>query len=881
MASRKVVHSIAAILACGWILFSNSIPCVAAPSCDGAIFFRTEGPYKYGQEVSVRVITSPEIHYPDSDVEVFSVSDDDRYRFNANDLGDGVWDVTIRIPLLYNWNRKIGFRIWQGGKIVCEKTKAVDMKADMVMDIKGPEWSCTGYPAEYELTMGAAPSPLSVHWDFGQEERNTMVNTQGRDVQRIRWKTPGEKLVIATIRAQAHPLQSRMITTQVVPKNRSLVVKGPQTVQQGKIEAWTIAVPPIGSQHMTYHMALEVDWGQGETSRFVNRGNWFRISKRFGHPGAYTVGLRLLEGNASALLEDKFIVKVIEDRPTLDLLVTGPQQVTASTPAFWKARTTRGRPPYKFWVKRWDSGKLWTVSSESNVAKFSLYLSTPGKNRLTFQVVDADGIESDWREINVLVTPEKSKTALGNSTQGGNTPTTGNTVKKAPPPDNSQQNGTGSGLTSVGHTTGSPEVYGGLVIKGPAKLPVYASARLQALDHGGRTYVTTIWVNSNTEVLSVSSDGRILGLKPGHATVIVHVGDMQAYHDIEVVEEEGPFNPFLDAVNAPKITPNTNIVVKKPPPGSNQTVKQGSNTGSVNGNSQSGSADDDFDDLDSMTIGGVSVDPEEGPRFNKIEHKNEPGNKGGSGLADVSIDPGTDLNSQFAMPGSISTNQALKNADAMRAEGDKFVSEMRKFNKSIADEQKIQQKAADEFLQSGLKQYSDSIQSLSSNVQHLSNGQSGNQQPQSSIQIPGPKWHPLDGWGESRAGDSIPECLDNEVDQMNKCNSVSKYLSEMESAPWSQGIQRAYQYKMKCCGSRWTNDVNPGEGGNTTQVTESDNDSTPIPLEKKSRDACQKEICPMCGKGGISLGGVEYDNEPCNRCLKANESKIKACMEGR
>jgi hypothetical protein len=37
----------------------------------------------------------------------------------------------------------------------------------------------------------------------------------------------------------------------------------------------------------------------------------------------------------------------------------------------------------------------------------------------------------------------------------------------------------------------------------------------------------------------------------------------------------------------------------------------------------------------------------------------------------------------------------------------------------------------------------------------------------------------------------------------------------------------------------------------------------------------------MCGKGGISLGGVEYDNEPCNRCIKANESKIKACIEGR
>jgi len=608
MSFRKLVHSIAAVLTCVWILLSNSMPCVAAPSCDGAIFLRTEGPYKYGQEVAVRVIISPEIHYPDGQVDVFSARDK-RYCVMAEDLGDGVWDAKIRIPLQNDWNRKIGFRLWQGEKLVCEKTKPINMKAEMVMDIKGPEWSCAGYPAEYELTMGGA-SLLSIHWDFGQEERNTMVNAQGRDVQRIRWKSPGEKSVIATIRASGHPLQSRLITTPVAPENGGMVVEGPRTVQQGDLKEWKIVVPPMGPRHMAYHIELEVDWGQGETSRYVNRNSRFEIRKRFVRPGTYTVGLRLLERNVSLLLKNNFIVKVIENRPTLDLQVTGPQQVTAGTPAFWTAQTTRGRPPYEFWVRLWDRAKLRTLLSESNIAKFNLNLSTPGKNKLTFQVVDADGIASDWHEVKVLVTPEKDEATVVNNTQGGNTSTTGGTIKKDPPPDSGQQNGSGSGATPVGDPTGSPDIYGGLVIKGPARVSVDASARLKALDHGGRAYASATWDSSNTEVLRVSSSsGWVQGLKPGHATVIVHVDDMRAYHDIEVVK--GPVNPFQDAVDDLKKDPNVKVVVKKPPPDGDEADEQGVDTGSDGGDSQSNGPDDDSDDLDSIEMGGVSADSDD------------------------------------------------------------------------------------------------------------------------------------------------------------------------------------------------------------------------------------------------------------------------------
>ncbi len=623
MLFRQFVHPMAAVLTCVWILLSNSVPCVAAPSCDGAIFLRTEGPYKYGQEVSVRVIISPETHYPNGQVDVFSAHDK-RYCVVAEDLDDGVWDAKIRIPLLNNWNRKIGFRLWQGGKLVCEKSKTIDIKAGLGMDIQGPEWSCAGYPAEYELTVGGDASLLSVHWDFGQEERSRYVNAQGRDVQRIRWKTPGEKSVIATIKAWGHTAQTMLINTRVAPEKAGLVVEGPQTVQQERLNEWTIVVPPMGPRHMTYHMALEVDWGQGETSRYVNKIYQFGIQKRFVRPGTYTVGLRLLERNVSPLLENKFIVKVIENKPRLDLQVTGPEQVTVGTPAFWTARTTRGRPPYEFSVEPWYDKKR-TLSSESNVAKFNLKLSTPGKNKLIFQVVDADRVWSDWHYVNVLVTPEKDEATEVNNTQGDNTSTTGGTIKKDPLPDGGQQNGSGSGATPVGDPTGSPEIYGGLVIKGPARLSVKASANLKAVDHGGRVYPSATWVSSNTEVLWVSSNGRVQGLKTGNATVIVHVDDMRAYHDIEVVK--GPFNPFQDAVDDLKKDPNVKVVVKKPPPDGEEADEQGAESGSDGGDSQSDTTDDDSDGLDSITIGGISVssDDEKGSEddlgFNKVGHE--------------------------------------------------------------------------------------------------------------------------------------------------------------------------------------------------------------------------------------------------------------------
>jgi Bacterial Ig-like domain (group 2) len=402
------------------------------------------------------------------------------------------------------------------------------------------------------------------------------------------------------------------------------VVEGPPTVQLGDLKEWTIVVPPMGPGHRIYHMELEVDWGQGETSRYVNRNNRFEIQKRFVRPGTYTVGLRLLERNVSPLLENKFIVKVIENEPTLDLQVTGPEQVTVGTPAFWTARTTRGRPPYEFSVVPWYDKKR-TLSSESNVAKFNLKFSTPGKNKLIFQVVDADRVWSDWHYVNVLVTPEKNEATVVNNTQGGNTSTTGGTIKKDPPPDGGQQNGSGSGATPVGDPNGSSDIYGGLVIKGPAKVSVDASANLKALDHGGRAYASATWDSTNTEVLSVSASGAVQGLKTGHATVIVHVDDMRAYHDIEVVK--GPFNPFADAVDDLKKNPNVKIVVKKTLPDGDEADDQGVDTGSDNDDSQSDGPDDDADDLDSMTVGGVSVDSddeedlEDDMDFKKVGHE--------------------------------------------------------------------------------------------------------------------------------------------------------------------------------------------------------------------------------------------------------------------
>jgi len=533
MASRQVVHSIAAILTCGWILFSNSMLCVAAPSCDGAIFLRTEGPYEYGQEVAIRVIISPEIHYPNGQVYVFS-GNDKRHVVAAEDLGDGVWDAKIRIPLRNNWNRKIGFRLWQGKKIVCEKTKTVDMQAGMVMDIKGPEWSCAGYPAEYELIVGGDASFLFVRWNFGQEEHSRYVNAQGRDVQRIRWKTPGDKSVIATISAWRHPVQTMMINTRVAPVHAGLVVEGPLNIQQGKLKDWTIVAPPIGPRHMDYHMELEVDWGQGETSRYVNRNRRFEIQKRFVRPGTYTVGLRLLERNVSPLLEKKFIVKVIENKARLDLQVTGPEQVTSGTPACWTARTTRGRPPYEFSVELWNPNKKLTLSSESNAGKFNLNLYTPGKKDLLFQVVDADGMWSGWHYVKVLVTPEKNDATVENVTQGSNTTTTGRQGLTPSPTGGNQ----GSGSTS-----GAPPVqFNGLVIQGRSNMNEGESINLKAEDLGGRPYPSATWISRDPKVLSVSSNGTVQGLKSGTAAVVVKVGSLSASHVIKV-----RFNPFTGA----------------------------------------------------------------------------------------------------------------------------------------------------------------------------------------------------------------------------------------------------------------------------------------------------------------------------------------------
>lgn len=129
-------------------------------------------------------------------------------------------------------------------------------------------------------------------------------------------------------------------------------------------------------------------------------------------------------------------------------------------------------------------------------------------------------------------------------------------------------------------------------------------------------------------------------VKAGHATVIVHVGDMRAYHDIEVVKE--PFNPFLDAL---KKDPGGNVVVKTIPPDGEEEDEQPVETGPENGDSQSDDTEDDSDDLDPIKIGGVPVDPdderdsEDDLGFHKVGHEHESDNKDGPGLPGVSTDP--------------------------------------------------------------------------------------------------------------------------------------------------------------------------------------------------------------------------------------------------
>ncbi|MEF2144603.1 MAG: hypothetical protein V3573_04085 [Desulfovibrionaceae bacterium] len=113
--------------------------------------------------------------------------------------------------------------------------------------------------------------------------------------------------------------------------------------------------------------------------------------------------------------------------------------------------------------------------------------------------------------------------------------------------------------TSPTDIANQDNVFGGLVLDGPARIGQGQSWTYRGLDHGGRQYSGLRFVTSNSTVLEMGPDGRARALAPGKATLMVRKDSMVAYLDVTVVAtvvelgpEPGPAPPVPAALDAPE-----------------------------------------------------------------------------------------------------------------------------------------------------------------------------------------------------------------------------------------------------------------------------------------------------------------------------------------
>ncbi len=146
----------------------------------------------------------------------------------------------------------------------------------------------------------------------------------------------------------------------------------------------------------------------------------------------------------------------------------------------------------------------------------------------------------------------------------------------APPaaPDNTgngASGATGAPVTSATTAADSsqhsvnPDVSGGLVIRGPARIPVGGTGAYRTTDHGGRPVGGASW-HALSDIIRVGSDGVVEGLRPGRATIMATVNGMRAYLEIEVVEAVDAPSP-TPAPTATPVPPLTATPGVTPPPG--------------------------------------------------------------------------------------------------------------------------------------------------------------------------------------------------------------------------------------------------------------------------------------------------------------------------
>jgi len=549
--------SLIATIACVVLLCPATMSMADADPCDGFMLLRPEGPYTVGQKVEVIVTLTSDQRDRVLGVGVIGVGDG-KTGVDARSLGQGVWQAETVVGLVSSEAPRVGYNVYyktEAGKNKdCQRWQPVEMDPGLAIQIKGPEWTAVGRPAEYEVHVGGDASMVSVRWDFEQEQRSATLLTDTLDVQRIRWKEPGTRTVIVEVTAWG---QSRMatMTTRVAPADSGLTVQGPRMLKQNNAGRWNVRMPQIGHPGSSRYVSLIVDWGWGETSRYVGGGSYTEIANSFAHPGTYEVGLKVEDKSIGPVAEGRFTVEVTGEEPALDLEVSGPARVSAGIPAWWTLRTTKGRPPYEFYIKP-NTGTARTVTTDSGSAKIDLSFSTPGEHLLWCSVVDADRIASGGRQAAVLVEAIEQPAGDDGTPDSDESGTTDTPPAVDPAPDTEPDEESGEEPAPDGDDGIDPDVFGGLVIKGTTVITAKSSATLTATDHGGRAYDRVTWESSNTEVLIVSPGGLIGGHKPGRATIIGRVGDMTAYHEVEVVEgdggevieEEDPkFNPFLDA----------------------------------------------------------------------------------------------------------------------------------------------------------------------------------------------------------------------------------------------------------------------------------------------------------------------------------------------
>jgi hypothetical protein len=231
---------------------------------------------------------------------------------------------------------------------------------------------------------------------------------------------------------------------------------------------------------------------------------------------------------------------------------------------------------------------------------------------------------------------------------------------------------------------------------------------------------------------------------------------------------------------------------------------------------------------------------------------------------------------EFARPGDPSTLQSIAASEAWRSRGDKFAADVKAFMKPIDQELKVRQQQADAFTQEALNQnFQAFLQIITSNSQRLNTKTPENRKPNYKLNIPGPKWNPVDGWGGATSGDDPIYCPGDIEVRQRKCAEADQFLRAVAGDRWKQDIKRTQRFKEQCCGSNWSREA--GADGIEPTAEQPSDDPTG---NTKSYEECLSRICPSCGQG-ISLAGEEYDNPDCNRCKKTRAKKIKACMEGR